>query len=602
MKKKLASVSPWILAAACTLLTFIIGAFAVNNYSREKQLMTDALLQKGLAVIRFLETGVRVSMRANWQARTDGSSSWVDHVQSVIDQLHDQPDIHFVELVDAAGTVLAATEPERVGRRVGSETLQFIRRGTGEEEPVFRVYRDGENGLQGFQVSRLYMPRFRGGMPHNNQRGRGMMERMFRGQPGFERMQRELEELQGQEFALLVELDLEQFTSAVKTQLWQIVILSVVLLLVGIGGWLSLLTLQVFRGTQSRLQRIRAFNDMLVESLPVGLIATDGAGNIQMVNAAAEDIIGMPGGRMLGMQSQDVLPAELARPFASPKKHRNRPQSLESVLESDEGRARALLLTALSVADDEGKFTGDVLLMQDISELRQLETELRRSERLAALGKMAAGVAHELRNPLSSIKGLAVLLKGKVAGDPEGLQTADVLVQEVERLNRSISELLDYARPEKLQLKPVALKIVLEKATTLVGIDAESLRIAISTDFAQGNDLVLVDEDKMNQVFLNLMLNAIQAMPDGGELRIRTELEKNSVLCIIEDSGEGIAEENLSRVFDPYFTTKSDGTGLGLALSAKIVEEHGGSIALESRLNRGTRVTVRLPANRQAAG
>lgn len=595
MKRRLANVSPWILAAACTLLTVIIGAFAVNNYRREKILMTDALLQKGAAVIRFLDTGVRVSMRANWLNREDSGGSWTDHVQSVIDQLRDQPDIHFVELIDAGGVVLAASDPEMVGQKVGSETLGFIREGIGDN-PVFRMYRDDDNGRQGFQVAQLLKPRFRQGMQPSGAHGRGMMENMRRMQPGLERMQQELDKLQGQDFALLVELDLEQFSSAVKRQLWQIAILSVVLLLVGVGGWLSLLTLQGFKGTQSRLQRIRAFNDLLVESLPVGIIATDGASNIQMVNAAAEAITGISAGRIINRQPSEVLPVQLALPLSSRGRHMGKPRSSESLFTTPEGGSRSLFMTVLSVADDEENFTGDVLLIQDISELRQLETDLRRSERLAALGKMAAGVAHELRNPLSSIKGLAVLLKTKVGGDPEGNQTADVLVSEVERLNRSIGELLDYARPEKLQLQPVSLRTILEKAATLVGIDAESLGVTISTSFVSSGDLAMVDEDKMNQVFLNLLLNAIQAMVDGGELNIRTELDQQMVVCIIEDNGEGIAEENLSRVFDPYFTTKSDGTGLGLALSAKIVEEHGGFVAIESRPDHGTRVTVRLPA------
>lgn len=594
MKRKLASVSPWILAAACTLLTFIIGAFAVNNYSREKELMTDALLQKGLAIMRFLDTGVRVSMRANWQSRSDSGGSWVEHVQSVIDQLHDQADIHFVEVLDAGGMVLAGSKSERVGKKINSETLTFIREEIGED-PVYRVYRNEEQDQQGFQVAKVFKPRLRGAMQQNNH-GRNMMEHMRRIQPGMERMQEEFEKLEGQEFTVLVELDLEQFSSAVRRQLWQIAILSVVLLLVGVGGWLSLLTLQGFRGTQSRLQRIRAFNDMLVESLPVGLVATDDAGNIQVVNAAAEEIIGISARQMIGRQPHAALPVQLSRPFNSKEKQLATSQSLECVIESIEGRNRSLFMTNVAVTDDEGTFTGDVLLIQDMSEIRQLETELRRNERLAALGKMAAGVAHELRNPLSSIKGLAVLLKAKVTDDPEGNKTADVLVQEVERLNRSISELLDYARPEKLQVAAVGLKKILEKATTLVSIDAESLGITISKHFDDKNDMVPVDEDKMNQVFLNLMLNAIQAMSDGGELRIQTECEKSWVLCTIEDSGEGIAEEYLARVFDPYFTTKSEGTGLGLALSAKIIEEHGGSIQLQSWLGRGTKVTVRLPS------
>jgi len=168
-------------------------------------------------------------------------------------------------------------------------------------------------------------------------------------------------------------------------------------------------------------------------------------------------------------------------------------------------------------------------------------------------------------------------------------------VQEVERLNRSISELLDYARPEKLQLTTASIHALLEKAITLVRVDAAELGVRITTAFTAENDLVSLDEDRMNQVFLNLLLNAIQAMPEGGELRIVTEREGNRLVCLIEDDGEGIAEENIARVFDPYFTTKSTGTGLGLALSAKIVEEHGGSVALSSCLGQGTRVSVQLP-------
>jgi two-component system sensor histidine kinase HydH len=595
MRRKLASVSPWILAAACTLLSVIIGVFAVSNYSREKKLMTDALLQKGLAVIRFLDTGVRVSMRANWQSLGGKGYNWVDHVQSVIDQLHDQQDIHYVELINATGTVVAGTDPERIGRLIEEDTRRFLMLGA-SGDPVFRMLNERGYDHQGFQVALLYKPSLRGPLQRNNQRGRNMMDRMFSGQPGLQRMQEEFTKLQDQEFALLVELDLQQFNSAVERQLWQIVILSVVLLLVGVGGWLSLLTLQGFKGTQSRLQRIRAFNDMLVESLPVGLIATDADGNIQVVNAAAERITGMNAGKLITKKPGSILPAELARSFNSTTKQLNQPQSSESVFTSDlDGRTCTLLLTVLPVVDDAGLFTGDVLLIQDMSEIRALESQLRRNERLAALGKMAAGVAHELRNPLSSIKGLAVLLKGKVGADSEGKQTADILVEEVERLNRSIGELLDYARPEKLEKTKVSLHSILDKARTLVGVDAEALGIAISLWSDKTHGIVLVDEDKMNQVFLNLLLNSIQAMHEGGELVIRLTEEAGVVVCTIEDTGTGVATENLSRVFDPYFTTKSDGTGLGLALSAKVVEEHGGSIVLENRETQGARVIVRLP-------
>ena len=594
MKRKLADVSPWILAAACTLLAVIIGVFAMNNYSREKRLMIDSLLQKGLAVIRFLDTGVRVSMRGNWQSSGEIVYSWIDHVQGVIDQLHDQQDIHFVELIDQDGLVLAGSDNSRTGKMISAETLHFVRKGGGGD-PVFRMYRDSGRDNQGFQVAMLYTPKIRGPMPGGSQRGRLMMDGMIRSQPGLKRMQEELDKLSGREFAILVELDMEQFDSAVRQHLWQIVILSVVLLLVGVGGWLSLLTLQGLKGSQSNLRRIRAFNDMLVESLPVGIIATDATGLIQAANAAAEKIAGIPVAQLLRMVPASILPAELATAFASTDKQINHPLSFERVLTTGSGTTHSLLLTILPVEDAERKFVGDVLLIQDISELRQLETELRRNERLAALGRMAAGVAHELRNPLSSIKGLAVLLRAKVVGDREGIQTADILVQEVERLNRGISELLDYARPEKLQKNLVSLTSILEKAATLVRLDAEDMGISITVTNTLKDDLIPVDADKMNQVLLNLLLNAIQAMPDGGRISIRTERAGNTVVIVVEDDGEGIPEDDLARVFDPYFTTKSDGSGLGLALSAKIIEEHGGTISLESNLGRGTRVVFSIP-------
>jgi len=594
MKNRLADVSPWILAAAFTLLAFIIGAFAVNNYSREKALMTEALLQKGLAVMRFLETGVRVSMRTGWQGRGGGTVSWPDHVQEVIDQLHDQADIHFIELINSNGTILATSRPERIGVKVESKTLLFALSG-GEEEPAFRIHRDTDGGEAGFQVAGSIKTRMRSMLMPNGQRGR-MMENMRRMVPEMERMQEEFERLQGQEFVVLVELDLKEFNSAVRGQLLQIVILSVVLLLVGAGGWLSLLTLQGFKGTQSRLRSIRAFNDMLVEGLPLGLIATDATGAIQLANQAAEEMVGIPAKRLVGKRPSEALPELLARPFVYGSQKNGEPQNSEGTIAVGDGDTRTLYLTSMGVHDEEGRSAGEVLLLQDMSRLKQLEAKLRRNERLAALGRMAAGVAHELRNPLSSIKGLAMLLKGRVVDDIEGRKTADVLVQEVERLNRSISELLDYARPEKLQTTTIGLHAVLEKASTLVGVDATAQNIRIIPSLTLDNDLVEVDEDRMNQVFLNLMLNAIQAMPDGGDLRIVTEREDGWLICTISDDGEGIAEEHIGRLFDPYFTTKSDGTGLGLALSAKIVEEHGGTIAISSRLGHGTQVRLQLPA------
>lgn len=594
MKRKLVSVSPWILAAACTLLTVIIMAFAINNYSREKQLMTEALLQKGLHIMRSLDTGLKVSIRANIESGAGGRINLVEHVQAVIDQLHDQEELHFVRVLDSEGKILAGTDHKLVGTIISGELLDFINQRLPKKEPLYRMYRNPSDNHQAFQLTKRYRPNLRGLMIRPPNRGGSRGDWMMGGRPEFQRLNEGLELLKRQKLVLLMQLDIEQFNQAVTRQLWQIVILSIVLLLVGIGGWLSLLTLQGFKGTQIRLQTIRAFNDILVQSLPVGLIATNENNSIQVVNDAAEQLLKSPIDQLIDGQPDAVLPPVIAELFNSYGSEEGQPVTMEKTLDEQSETPQSLLLTMMPVVDEAGKHNGSLLLLQDVSTVRRLESELRRNERLAALGRMAAGVAHELRNPLSSIKGLALLLQSKVADDPEGKETSGVLVQEVDRLNRSISELLDYARPEQLHKKQVSVNQLLEKAVNLVLADASSLNISSTLALAASPDQVQVDEDRMIQVFLNLLLNSIQAMEEGGVLEVATVCTDTEVVCTVSDSGVGIVKENISKVFDPYFTTKNDGTGLGLAITAKIVEDHGGSISLDSKVGEGTTVTVKL--------
>lgn len=603
MKVRLAHVSPWILAAACSLLAIIIGVFALNNYRREKQLMTEVLLQKGITIIRFVNGGSRAKFRGNNHNFGQVDWQWTEQVQQIIEQTAEQPGIHFILLADREGNILASSESKRIGGKINLPTVDFLK-GLEPEPPGNAIYRfntlDPEDS-GGFQIAALYAPlnprEAMGGMPMHMGRGRGMqmMDNFLEQQQGYRKWRQELERVQAEKYILLVELDPEQLNTAVKRQLLQIVILSVVLLLVGIGGWLSLLTVQGYKGSQTRLRRMRAFTDLLVSSLPVGLVATDSAGNIQIFNLVAEEILGIKEDRVVGLAPTAVLPVQLGEIIEQTGTGGKGPYRRELSLRRDDGRIRSLLLAALAVVDSEDRHVGTMLLIQDVSEVKQLEEELKRNERLAALGEMAAGVAHELRNPLSSIKGLAVLLKSRFSEAGPDRETADILVREVERLNRSIGELLDFARPDRLEKKKVSLTGILEKAISLIRLDADSTGVAISTAFAADPDFVHADQDKLNQVFLNLFLNSIQAMPAGGRLGISTSLEEERLICKVEDTGCGIDAALLPRVFDPYVTTKSDGTGLGLAMSVKIVEEHGGKIEIKSSSGQGTTVRLSLP-------
>lgn len=604
-KQRLASVSPWVLAAACGLLALIIGVFAVNNYRRDKALMTDILLEKGVTLIRFVASSARSSIFSGLRAGQAVGSLWPRNVQMVLEHASEHPGVKFLALVDSDGFILANSVPEERKRQVSEQTQKFLSALDEDNSDTrtfsFRIGSEEKETV--FQVAAYFPPigkRFLsqlGPLPPMPRTNIGeMTKRMMRHHGLSPSWRQDIEALNKKKYVILVELDMEQFNERLQRQKLEIIILSIVLLLVGFGGWLSILTLEGLKGSQSRLRRVEAFRDILISSLPVGLIATDNNGKIILYNRFSQELTGIR--EETALEGDSAIFAEmpeLQSAFDGSWKQHEPFFQQEIQLTGRQGDSHTVQLNRMAIIDRDDKFVGTLLMIQDLSQVKKLEEDLRRSERLAALGKMAAGVAHELRNPLSSIKGLALVLRSKFSGKNQGKKTADILVHEVERLNRSISELLDYARPQKLQKEAVDLQKLLHKAVSLLCIDAEAAGVEMVTDFPESIPLVQADEDKLKQVFLNLFLNGIQSMEDGGILSIRTTKTDNTVKIIVTDTGCGIEPGNLDRVFDPYFTTKPDGTGLGMAMSAKIVEEHGGTITLQSITEKGTSVTIEIP-------
>ena len=595
----LVNFSPWILAIACTLLLLLLAIFAASNYQREKELVVDALAQKGLTIMRFINSSVRESIRDN--LRLDQQwNHWEDHMQAAMKQAVEQPGVDFVLLLDTAGTVLSGAGENVPVNVKDPDSLAFIGALNTRDSGRFitRIIKDVEGDKWKFQIASWYLPPNMGGGMHGPPDmgpGRGQMMRRFFQNPQFSIVKKEMDRLVQLKPVYIVQLDFEQFTTPLKRQLLQIIILLVVILLVGIGGALSFATLKGLRGSQLRLGKMRAFTDILVSSLPIGLIATDSSGAIQVYNSFARELIGMDLHAIVGKLPDSCLPPQLSQMLSGHKIEGEKDRQAEIHVDLLSGKDKILHLASMVVLDDDGSFAGEVLLIRDLTTVKQLEKDLQRSERLAALGKMAAGVAHELRNPLSSIKGLAVLLKSKFSPPSNEAETADILVKEVERLNRSIGELLDYAKPGQLRNDAASIKELIGKTVSLIRMDAESYGIVIKLETDDELPLLFVDKDKVNQVFLNLFLNAIQAMEHGGELIVKTQLFENNIKITIRDNGVGIEPENLGRVFDPYYTTKSDGTGLGLSMSSKIVEEHGGSIEVKSVYGEYTEVCVILP-------
>jgi signal transduction histidine kinase len=251
------------------------------------------------------------------------------------------------------------------------------------------------------------------------------------------------------------------------------------------------------------------------------------------------------------------------------------------------------VLTA-SFTDDEGPAV--LLVLHDISERKRLQAQLRKTERIAELGTLASGMAHEIGTPMNVILGRAEYLMDRVHEEPlrKGLKT---IVTQVERITRVMNQLLSFARRKPLQPGPVDLRQIVDNSLEMFQERLSRQQVQVCIQLDPKCPPVQADSDQMNQVLINLIMNAIHAMPDGGTLRIALQQDEDMAKLTIADTGQGIRKELLSKIFDPFFTTKEfgKGTGLGLTVVKGIIEEHHGSIAVESEENKGTVFTVLLP-------
>jgi two-component system sensor histidine kinase HydH len=394
---------------------------------------------------------------------------------------------------------------------------------------------------------------------------------------------------------MLVGLDPEPFEDGLKEDIRNTVIISGVLVILGLAGFISMFWMQSYRSTKRSLQDTSAIADQVVTSLPVGLIATDKVGKISFYNSAAERITGLNLAQARGKEPESILPSQLCGLMEG----LDRGESVyekEMECEFTEDKIIPVSISASKIINEEGTFVGQVLIIRDLGEVRQLQNEIRRKEKLAAIGGLAAGVAHEIRNPLSSIKGTASYYKNKFEDGSEDKEMAGVMIEEVDRLSRVISELLEFAGPAKLNQKPSNMNELIEHSTRLVHQEATAKNIQIQLNLTSDSTEADVDSDRLTQCLLNLYLNAMQAMENGGQLVITSSIKDDVTVAIdIKDSGSGMSEDDLSKIFDPYFTTKPKGTGLGLPIVHKIIEAHQGQIKVRSARGQGTAFSIILP-------
>jgi len=355
-----------------------------------------------------------------------------------------------------------------------------------------------------------------------------------------------------------------------------------------------------------------------VQSLMSGLLTTDLDGSITSFNPEAERITGRALDDVLGLDIDRVLPSVRDLVMQDANDYEVSRSRARTEFRNAAGALRHLGVAAYVLRDAEGQPGGHVVIFQDVSEVVEMEADLRRSERLAAIGELSASIAHEIRNPLAAISGSIEMLQVQrsgsvVGGDPKRLM--EIVIREVDRLNHLITDFLDYARPLPRRVEPVKVVDVVEEVLEMFATARpESVEVASSID---PEIVTLVDPTQLRQVLWNLVLNASQAMPDGGRLEIdarrtnevvsqegwagnrrtlETEGKVGWIDVTVSDDGVGIPHDELDRIFDPFFTTKLDGSGLGLAMVHRMVGDHGGVVRIESSVGVGTRIQLRLPA------
>jgi two-component system, NtrC family, sensor histidine kinase PilS len=321
------------------------------------------------------------------------------------------------------------------------------------------------------------------------------------------------------------------------------------------------------------LKDLEFFNIKIIESLPSGLFTTGMDGTVLIFNRAAEKISGVRREAVIGSKIENAMPF-LTFPFLEGRR--------EGILESDGSGRKIIGITVTDLMDLSGRQTGYIGVFQDLTQIKQLEAEIKEKEKWATIGELSMNIAHEIRNPLASMRGSIEMLREDKIPSRHKDQLMTIALNEMERLNIIISDFLTYSSSRPPDLKEIDLHLLLDETLALLeNVEQNKGDISIKREFG-GPLFVVADPQKIRQVFWNLGVNAIEAMKDGGELAVSTSSDDSFVRIAFSDTGGGIDPSIAEKIFYPFFTTKDRGTGLGLSIAYRIIEDHGGRLTVKS--------------------
>jgi len=570
-----------ILAVVATLL-ILLGISTYRHLHQYQFRMEESLQRDGKIILKTLEASFPRGMM--------GMMSRGDSIQDIMASIATLADIHFVALVDRQGMILTHSDERLIGTAFPQHEKMLQTSGS---DGLASWFDDRSAFLVAKKMGATLFAGGRENIPGHMSSGMPMM-----------RMEGSLSDrvLSGQVYAV-VALDTKTFQEARANDLRHAMMMGVILLILGTGGFYFIFLIQNYYMVQRALNSVTVYLKHVVENMPDGLISMDPGGEIVTFNRRAGEILALTGKAPEKEEIKNKLHPFIA-PILNSLKVKTPVLEYEVKIPASPEKTIPLALSAARLLSETGEDMGIVILLRDLREIKALQEEVKRSERMASLGTLAAGMAHEIRNPLSSIKGFAQYFLKKNPPGSDGQKYSEVIIQEVERLNRVISNLLDFARPKEPVFTTVSIAAVIRHTQDLIRDGAHSRHIEIRTQIDDGLPPIAADKDQITQVLLNILLNALDVVNAGGTLSIRALSNPGrKILEIeIEDDGPGMAAGELSKIFDPFYTTKKTGTGLGLAIAYRIIEKHHGTLSAKSAPGRGTLFHIELPFSEEGTG
>ncbi|UCD89915.1 MAG: PAS domain-containing protein [Desulfobacterales bacterium] len=526
--------------------------------------------RQGMALIRSMEAGARSGIKMRiWQE---------DSIANLIREVAKDDSIEYIYLFDAKGKITHHSDPSSQ-----EETTTWRVASFGSDWVNSRIVKLS-NGSKVYEIAKYFSP-VQASLPGPQKNGTAS-KNLYAG----------VHQHFGE--TIVFGMRLRTFEAARRSDLNHAYVMAAILMVLGASTFFFVFIVQNYYLVERTLKKTQDYTQQLVASMASGLLSIDTNGKVVSSNRAALKLLGRKETELLGKNLRSILDVESSG-IQSVLKNPKTSSEREITYHKTGGEAVPLNISASPVFEETGTCSGLVVEIKDLTEIKLLEEKVRRSEKLAAIGKLAAGVAHEIRNPMSSISGFAHFLRHALTDRPQEREYAEIMIKEMDRINRVVSDLLSFARPGSTELVPTNIADLIEHVISLVEADAKTKNVNIQSNIDADLGEIIVDSYQVTQALLNLVLNALRFSEDGLILvHATTDSNRSRLTLQVEDNGSGIPPENMTNIFDPFFTTHAEGTGLGLAIVHKIVENHHGEIKVESPLpgtSGGTCFTITIP-------